>query len=126
MNYKGVIIEESLVDKRVLDEITILKTRIEKVTPKHKTPWLTQWTLDTVELPEIGIDAIAQNLSNSIETTHSSWYLDFKNEKYHFIVFPHKVFKVSFENRQQYKEAREYGISIGIPSYQLQFERLKR
>ncbi len=52
MNYKGVIIEESLEDKAVLGQVKIVDTKVEPITPRHKTPWLTQWTLHTVEVPE--------------------------------------------------------------------------
>ena len=38
--YLGVIIEESLEKKEVLKKVKILKTKIEKVTPQHQTPWL--------------------------------------------------------------------------------------
>ncbi|MBI2665806.1 hypothetical protein HYX12_04250 [Candidatus Woesearchaeota archaeon] len=52
MVFKGVIIEESLARKEILQKIKILSTKIEPVTEKHKTPWLKQWTLHTVEVPE--------------------------------------------------------------------------
>lgn len=45
MNYKGVIIEESLNNKDVLENITALSTKIEPINEKHQTPWLKQWTL---------------------------------------------------------------------------------
>ena len=126
MNYKGVIIEESLFDKSVLDNLTTLKTRHETVTPKHKTPWLTQWTLHTIEIPEEEMDSVADKLSDALETIHSSWYIDFKNSDFHFIIFPSKVFKIDVLKHESYKSARDYGLSLGIPSYQMQFERLKR
>ena len=40
----GDIIEESLTDRSVLSEVTILETRVEPVTEYHRTPWLEQWT----------------------------------------------------------------------------------
>ena len=125
MNYKGVIIAESLKDQTVLNSLHNLKARREKVTPKHNTPWLTQWTLHTVEIPENNMDTIAKQLSESIETTHSAWYIDFKNQEFHYIIFPHKVFKINVLKKESYKDARMYGSSLGIPSYQMQFERLK-
>jgi hypothetical protein len=51
MNYTGIIIEESLMDKSILDEVNIVKTEIEPVTEGHKTPWVKhdlypkKWTL---------------------------------------------------------------------------------
>jgi len=45
MNYRGVIIEESLKKNDALKEVMILGTRVEPVTKEHKTPWLKQMDL---------------------------------------------------------------------------------
>jgi hypothetical protein len=119
MKYKGVIIEESLGDKSVLSKVKITKTKVEPTTPEHKTPWLKQWTLHTVEIPEEKSDEIAQDISKSLDNEHTSWYADYKNEKYHYIIYDGKVFKVDSQNPVLYKTAKEYGLSIGIPEYQL-------
>lgn len=50
MNFSGVIIEESLTDKSVLDDVKIVSTEIEPITEEHKTPWVSQWTMHTVEI----------------------------------------------------------------------------
>jgi hypothetical protein len=55
MDYKGVIIEESLKDKSILKDVGILSTRVEEVTEEHETPWIDKWTLHTVEVAEDGI-----------------------------------------------------------------------
>lgn len=121
MDYKGVIIEESLGDKSVLRKIRIIKTRVEPVTAKHKTPWLSKWTLHTVEIPEDRSEQIAQEISKSFDAKHPHWYADYKNDRYHFIIYSGKVFKVDLKNPILYKDAKEYGISIGIPEYQVDF-----
>lgn len=121
MNYKGVIIEESLADTSVLKEVKIIKTDIEPVTSSHKTPWISQWTLHTVEIPEQKADQVAEKISQSLDNTHTSWYADYENEKYHYIIYSGKVFKVDLANPVLYKDAKTYGISIGIPEYQLDF-----
>jgi hypothetical protein len=120
MNYKGVIIEESLDNKSVLSKVKILETKVEKITPKHKTPWILQWTLDTVEISEENADNIATEISNSLDKQHQ-WYADYKNENYHYIIYRNKIFKVDLKNPVPYDDAREYGISIGIPEYQVNF-----
>ena len=121
MNYKGVIIEESLENKDVLKEVTILGTKVEPVIEKHRTPWLKQWTLHTVEIPEDKADEIAEKISKSLDSKHgSSWYAYFKNDKFHYVIFRNKIFKVDLSN-PKYREAMEYGISLGIPWYQLDF-----
>lgn len=121
MNYKGTIIQESLGDQSVLRDITILATRVEEVTEKHQTPWLKQWTLHTVEIPEEKADEFAQKISTSFDPKHPNWYVDFKNNIYHFIIFPNKIFKVDVASPILYKETKSYGMSLGIPDYQLNF-----
>lgn len=121
MNYKGVIIEESLGNKSVLSKVKIIETKIEPITPAHKTPWLKQWTLHTVEIPEEGAEQIAQEISKSFDSEHPDWYADYKNDKSHFIIYAGKVFKVDLQNPVLYKDAKEYGISIGIPEHQVDF-----
>ena len=121
MTYRGVIIEESLEDKSFLKEVRILETKIEPITPEHKTPWLKQWTLHTVEIPEENADKIALKISRSFDKKHFSWYADYKNDKYHFIIYANKIFKVDLASPILYKDAKMYGISIGIPEYQVDF-----
>lgn len=119
-NFNGVIIEESLEKKDILKKVKILKTKIEKVTEKHKTPWIKQWTLHTVEILENQADKIAEDLSKSLDSKHS-WYADFKNDKFHYIIFRNKVFKVDRSKPEQYADVTKYGLTLGIPDYQLDF-----
>lgn len=121
MNYKGVIIKESLDDIAVLSKVKIVETKIEKVTERHKTPWLNQWTLHTVEVEENQIEEIVAALSQVFDKKHPVWYADFKNIEYHFIVYPHKIFMVPLGDKKQFQEAKEYGLSLGIPEYQVNF-----
>lgn len=122
MNYKGVIIEESLENKDILKSINILNTEVEDVTGEHKTPWLSQWTLHTIEIQEDEVAEIAEKISRSLDQEHGgSWYADFKNDSNHYIIFRNKVFKVNRDNKSEYGEVKKYGISLGIPDYQLDF-----
>ena len=82
MNFKVVIIEESLINPSIFKKVKILKTKIEKVTLKHKTPWLQQWTLHTVEVPKDEADSVANAISNSLDYSHkSAWYADYKTRE---------------------------------------------
>ena len=119
-NFNGVIIEESLENKDVLQKVKIIKTKVEEVTEEHKTPWIKQWTLHTVEILENQADEIAEDLSKSLDSEHS-WYADFKNDKFHYIIFRNKVFFIDRSSKEQYDEAKKYGISLGIPEYQVDF-----
>ncbi len=119
-NFIGVIIEESLDNKEILKKVKIIKTEVEQVTEKHKTPWIKQWTLHTVEISENQTDKVAKELSKSLDFEHN-WYADFKNDRFHYIIFRNKVFKVDRSKKEQYDKVTRYGISLGIPNYQLDF-----
>ena len=120
MNFKGMIIRESLKDSSVLDDVKIVETEVELVTDDHKTPWLNQWTMYTVEVPADQIDAFAKKMSRALEDEHN-WYTDFKNDTTHYIVFRGKVFVVDRSMQEQYEDVKRYGVSLGIPEYQLDF-----
>jgi hypothetical protein len=122
-NYEGVIIEESLANKGILKKVEILSTKIEKVTEKHGTPWLSQWTLHTVAIEGDKAEGVAEELSKSFDCTHkSAWYADFKDEKHHYVIFRNKIFFIDRRVKAQYLEANEYGISLGIPAHQVDFD----
>ncbi len=120
MDYRGVIIEESLDDTSVLGRVKIISTKVELVTEKHKTPWIKQWTLHAVEISEANADAVADTLSNGLDKNHE-WYADYKNDSYHYIIYREKIFKVDLRNPTLYKDAKQYGVSVGIPEYQVDF-----
>lgn len=120
MNYKGVIIEESLENKDILKDVKILETKVEEVVEEHKTPWIKQWTLHTVEIPENQVASVAEKISKALDSKHD-WYADFKNNTHHYIIFRDKVFCIDQKSKEQYDEAKRYGISLGIPEYQVDF-----
>lgn len=122
-SYFGTIIEESLADKSVLKKVHILSTRIEEATEHHKTPWLKKWTLHKVEIPEKDAAAIAGEISHAIDSSHKgSWYADYKTETDHYIIFKNKVFHVTDRtSKEQYDKVVKYGVSLGIPKYQVDF-----
>ena len=119
-NFVGVIIEESLERKDVLNRVKILKTKISKVTEKHQTPWLKEWTLFTVEILRNQADKLAKELSQALDSQHA-WYADYKNDSHHYIIFRNKVFFIDRKSQEQYDEDRDYGLSLGIPEYQVDF-----
>ena len=121
MNYTGDIIEESLADPTTLKGVQIISTRVEPVTPGHKTSWLQQWTLHTIEVPESDAPRSAQALSHALEKNHHNWYIDFKNDTTHYVIFPDKVFVVDRSQPEQYKPAVSYGVKWGVPRHQLDF-----
>lgn len=122
MNYKGTIIRESLQDNKVPEDILVVDTKIEKVTPKHETPWLSLWTLYSVEIRQENAEKVAQKLSKALDYSHgTAWYADFKNLNTHYIIFKNKVFKVNRKIPEEYTAPREYGMALGIPEHQVDF-----
>lgn len=115
MNYKGVIVEESLTDKSILESIEIMYQSVEKVSERDGTPWLDAWTIDTVEIQSDKIDELTNKLSELIDTDHcNDWFCDFKNDTYHYVVFSNKVFKLNRNNKEDYKKMQEYASKIGL------------
>ena len=99
MNYQGVIIEESLENKDILKDVKVLETKIEEVVEEHKTPWIKQWTLHTVEIPENQASGVAEKLSKALDSKHN-WYADFKNDTHHYIIFRDKVFFIDRKSKE--------------------------
>ena len=121
--YTGTIIQESLVDQLILDKLHVTRTVVEEATPRHNTPWVKAWILHTVEIEEEDADKWAEWLSKNIDNSHDHpWYVDYKNEKYHYVIFPGKIFKIERKNKEQNKKAVNYGLAVGIPEYQLDWE----
>ena len=118
--YRGTIIEESLVDKSILEKVKIISTKIEPVKEQHKTPWVKQWTLHSVEVSEAAASQVAQEISQALISEHS-WYADFKTDAKHDIIFRDKIFLVDRTSKELYDEAKNYGIALGIPDYQVDF-----
>lgn len=121
MNFTGVIIEESLTDKSVLDDVKTVSIKIELITEEHKTPWVSQWTMHIVEITLEKVTAVAAKISEALDREHH-WYADFKTDKEHFVIYRDKVFHITNRSdKTQYDKATAYGISIGIPDYQVDF-----
>lgn len=122
MSYRGTIIEESLsstLDLSLFDA-TIVETNIEPVREAHETPWLTQWTLVTFEVPDENAERLASVLAEMLLSTPGTWYADFKDERSHYVVFPKKVFHVD-RTAEGYEIVRRYGLTQAIPKHQLDF-----
>jgi len=117
-NYHGDIIEESLENKDILKKLNIIATRVEKVVDKHQTPWLSRWTLDAIEVEDNEADNLATKLSKALEARHG-WYIDYRNDVYHYVIFKDRVFKLDRRKKTDYEEMIKYGLSKGTPNHQL-------
>jgi hypothetical protein len=118
MSYIGDIIAESLEDTSILKDVNIVSTRVEPVTEEHQTPWLTQWTLHTIDVADGDAVSLAERLSHALDR-HQNWYVDFKNSFTHFVIFRDKVFRIDRRRKDEYRDMQAYGIAQGVPEYQL-------
>src|SRR5262249_682701 len=80
-----------------------------------KTPWVSQWTLHTVEIPDEAAAVVAEQLSQALEATQAgSWYADFKNQTTHYIIFRNRVFRIDRHSPQAY-EVKAVRDGVGHP-----------
>jgi hypothetical protein len=120
MDFRGVIIEESLDDKSVLKGLRIEKTEVEAVTESFKTPWLKRWTLHHVVVPEKDVDGVVKAVSGAISLEHkSAWFANLGNGETEYVIFRDKVFRMKAGDKKIRMDVFRYGTSIGIPAHQL-------
>lgn len=104
--YKGTIVENSLADKNILQEIKITKT------------WQSSdWILHDVLVNEDQIPTLSQNLDNGPWYIHV-WKPGTDDVK---VIFKNKIFDIKHSNKSTWKDAVAYGKSVGIPEEQLDF-----
>ena len=107
--FKGCIVEESLIDNRVLNDIEITKLKIAKDERPSK-----RWHIYNVLLDEEKIKELQVYLKDK-------WYMHFWNDEILIVVFKNEKFVVEVNEKETWKPAIDYGISIGIPKEQLDF-----
>ncbi|MBI2103585.1 hypothetical protein HYT59_01115 [Candidatus Woesebacteria bacterium] len=107
--YKGTIVQESLRDDGLLNGFEVIAY---KVTKENKPS--ARWHLVTVLATEKNIKKLSKNIKNA-------WYAHFWNGDDLIAVFPNKVFRFKHSNISTWKEAVDYGKSLGIPEEQLDF-----
>lgn len=116
MKFTGLVLEESLKDKSVLDDVTVVKTETWNVgNAEGDQPKV--WHAISVEGPEEDAPNIAKILGQSLKSP--GWYTNLSTNKEVFVVFPNKVFRYTKRNTEKRNIAIKYGREIGIPESQL-------
>ncbi|MFH1500922.1 MAG: hypothetical protein ABIE22_03160 [archaeon] len=105
--WKGCIVKESLEDSSILDKLETLKIREDS---DEESSWHIYDSLVT----ESEINEIHKQLKQS-------WYVHFWKDGEMIVLFKGKKFKVDPNNKETWKEAINYGLSINIPLEQLDF-----
>lgn len=103
---KGAIIENSLKDTSILGELQVMRT------------WRDGgWILHDVLVAEDKAEKLAQYLDNG------PWYIHLwqPGADEVTVIFKNRVFRLKYSDKSTWREAVEYGKSIGIPGEQLDF-----
>lgn len=109
--YKGIIIEESLEDNRILNDFNVVDVQITNENNPNE-----RWHLYKVKVSKEEIE----KLSNLIKS--GKWYMHFwKDNKDIIAVFRNKIFEFNYDDKSSWKSAVEYGLSVDMPKEQLDF-----
>ncbi len=118
MVWKGVIIEESLEDKDLLDMVKIVATKKTMLEKEHEKGVL---NFHRIELDDNQKDEVIARSKSAIK---NGWYLHVCKNGKMAVVFKSKHFEFSEKGKETMNEARKYGLSVGIIKDQLTFENL--
>ena len=101
---KGIIVEESLVDRKVLSRLQILKS----------------WEDDGYMLHDVLID---ESSIKDVQAALASgpWYVHFWEGDDITIVYKEKIFQTKKGDKTTWTDAIAYGESLGIPDHELTF-----
>lgn len=107
--YKGIIVEESLDDSRIINDLEIIKIEISKEEKPED-----RWHIYTIKVSKEDINTLAKNIKKG-------WYMHFWKDRKVIAIFKDKKFEFNFDDKSTWKPVIEYGLSIGIPQEQLDF-----
>ena len=108
-DYKGTIIEESLEDNRIMNDMEVVSMRISR----DEVP-MNRWHLYTVHVSLQDIGFLSQQIK-------SGWYMHFWRGNDVVVVFYDKTFMFAHDDPTSWEPAVRYGLAQGIPSEQLDF-----
>lgn len=109
--YIGTIVEESLLDNRLLNNFKVNKVRISGArNPEDR------WHLYEVEATPEQIDLLTTQLKPT------GWYTHFWQGDDIVVVFPNRKFDIKYSDQSTWGDAVIYGQGIGIPTEQLDFK----
>lgn len=113
--WKGVILEESLADKSLLNLVTIVHTDCEKLEGEDR-----YMTFHNVIVDDLNKDKYVRT---AMETIKPSFYTHICKDGVMIVIFKDKSFNFK-KGDTTLQEARRYGESQGILKEQMVFERI--
>ena len=117
MNYKGVIIEESLTNKELFTLCEIMSTRVSENNNPKTNAGESKWTLHQVEVPESNLKKVTEQLSENLKLPN--WWADLSSEDNVYIIFHNKIFKGKNSDNKFRKEVISYAHSLNLPKGQI-------
>ncbi len=110
--YKGTIIKESLTDPVILKTIKVV-SEYSEVNQDNSDD---TWHLYDVEVSQEEIKKLQDYLKRE-----DGWYMHFWQGEEVTVVFRDKIFHINSDNKETWKDAVAYGLSVGVPKEQLDF-----
>lgn len=107
--YKGIVVEESLEDNRLLNGLEV--TAVEITKEENPTD---RWHLYKVRASKQDIERLSKGIK-------SGWYMHFWKGRNVIALFKDRRFEFNFDDKSTWKPVLEYGRSLGIPEEELDF-----
>ena len=120
MVWKGVIIEESLEDKTLLDMVNIVGTREATLKQEEERGVM---HLHLFEVEDAKRTDFVEKAKSAIK---QSWYIHIAKDETIVVIFKNKSFEFSVDEEDKVQEAKDYAMSIGINAAQIGFTKLAR
>ena len=117
MNYKGVIIEESLVSNELLKLCKIISTRVSNDDDPKTNAGESVWTLHQVEVTKQNIGEVVSQLGKNLKLPN--WWADLSLEDKVYIIFHNKIFKGKSSDLGFRKQVINYARSLNLPEGQI-------
>lgn len=118
MVWKGVIIEESLENRNILNLVRIINTRETSLEKEDEKGIL---HFHRIELEDDKKDEFVQKASSAMK---QGWYIHICKDAVMTIIFKEKVFSFNRSQKDKIENAKKYGISIGIVKEQMDIENM--
>ncbi|MEK6925996.1 MAG: hypothetical protein AABW50_01830 [Nanoarchaeota archaeon] len=108
--YKGIIESESLIDKKILNEVRIVKSYKEQ----HLDEDPKIWTINKINVDDKKFDSFMKDLSKNMI---KGWYSLLWNDKFVYVIFKNKIFKIKNINpwiKSEFSFVINYALSVNI------------
>jgi len=112
--WKGIIVSESLSEPSIISEFEVFKATISKKELDLGEGNKGRWHLYHVYATDSQLDALQTMIKRG-------WYAHFWRGKDLVVIFKGRRFEMRADDKSSWKDAIEYGLSVGIPEKELDF-----